>query len=106
MDSRARAGRLREAQEERSPLLMEHVAVGRGIDAAFLTAMEEELDVVQPGHLQGVLDHDPPLPLLEGDAAPMHHRIGEAQIARMPALEEVALGRRTPGAAARARLPE
>src|SRR5882724_2305821 len=103
MDARSRPGYPRHAQKQRSFLLPDKVAVGGGIDPATLAAVEKELDLVSPGHLQAVFYDHPPRLLFEGDVTPMHHRVGEPQIAGVPALEDVTLGRRSPQAAAGAR---
>src|SRR6266851_9282748 len=62
--------------------------------------MEKQLDVVLPRHPQAVFDHHSSRRLVERDAALVHDRIGQAQVAVLPTLEPVALGRTRPEAAA------
>src|SRR6267143_6692603 len=68
--------------------------------------MEEQFNVMFPCHVQDVLDHYPSCRLLERDSPSMDDRIREAQVAVVPALEDIALLRGPPQGAAGVRLPE
>src|SRR5262245_19570370 len=83
--ARGCAGSARQPQPKRRPALLDRKsALARGNRAA-LAAMKEELDLVLAGHLQAVLDRDRARSLLEKDPATVQDRVGEAQVAVLPA---------------------
>src|SRR3989442_4261418 len=91
-------------QAQRDAVALDEIAFRHRIDAAILRAVEEEFDLVALGHLETVLDQQPPCALIELDQAPVLHRILEPRVAVVPAFEAVLVGGREPQAAAGARL--
>src|SRR2546426_261765 len=91
-------------QAQRDAVALDEIALGHGIDAAILGAVEEELDFVALDHLETVLDQQAPRGLVELDQPPVLHRILEPRVAVVPAFEAVLLRGRQPQAAAGARL--
>src|SRR4051794_31923635 len=71
-----------------------------------LAAVEEQLHEMRARHLEGVFDDDPALALKQRDAPPVLHRVVQPRISVVPALEDIALGRRAPEAALGARLAQ
>src|SRR2546426_259081 len=68
--------------------------------------MEKKLDLVRGRHLQAVFDDDLPCQLVEGDPPSMQYGVGEAHIAVVPTLEDIAFIRGPPQAATGARFLE
>src|SRR5215468_4950810 len=71
VDARGGAAHLRQPERDRSPLRVELVPPGDRAHTALLAAVEEQLDLVLPRHLQEILDQDSPRCLVEHDPAPM-----------------------------------
>src|SRR6266850_4584408 len=89
---------------QRDAVALDQIAPGDRVDAAVLGAVEEELHLVVLAHVEAVLDQEPARGLVELDQAAVLHRVVEARVAVVPALEAVLLGGREPQAAAGARL--
>src|SRR2546425_3253044 len=81
----------RQHQAQRDAVALDEIALRHRIDAAILRAVEEELDLVALGHLETVLDQEPPRALIELDQAPVLHGILEPRVAVVPAFEAVLL---------------
>ena len=62
-------------------------------DERVLVAVEEKLHGVVFRHFEAILHHDARRRLVERDQAAVFHRVGQAQVAFVPALEAVLVGR-------------